>query len=111
MSEMIHKNIRNPKFLSEDDICRPVSAGAMTIQNCAVMRPLPCIVILVHGVNDVGEAYQDQDTGICAGLNSRLGRQDLHPHFQNIPNEVPEVKNYTGWDRMRCDADLGLAAK
>ncbi|MBF7955843.1 DUF3274 domain-containing protein [Rahnella victoriana] len=80
MSEMIHKNIRNPKFLSEDDICRPVSAGAMTIQNCAVMRPLPCIVILVHGVNDVGEAYQDQDTGICAGLNTRLGRQDLHPH-------------------------------
>lgn len=41
---------------------------------------MPCIVILVHGVNDVGEAYQNQDEGICAGLNTRLGRGDLHPH-------------------------------
>lgn len=44
---------------------------------------MPCIVILVHGVNDVGEAYQNQDTGICAGLNERLGRTDLHPHSWN----------------------------
>jgi len=26
-------------------------------------------------------------------------------NFQDIPNKVPEVKNYTGWDRMRCDSD------
>ncbi|WP_426785915.1 T6SS immunity protein Tli3 family protein (plasmid) [Rahnella variigena] len=32
-------------------------------------------------------------------------------NFQNIPNKVPAVKNYTGWDRMRCDPDLGLPAK
>lgn len=41
---------------------------------------LPCIVILIHGVNDVGEAYENQDKGICTGLNNRLGRGDLHPH-------------------------------
>ncbi|ECH7622491.1 DUF4150 domain-containing protein, partial [Salmonella enterica subsp. houtenae] len=41
---------------------------------------MPCIVILVHGVNDVGEAYQNQDEGICKGLNTRLGRTDLNPH-------------------------------
>ena len=41
---------------------------------------MPCIVILVHGVNDVGEAYQNQDTGICQGLNERLGREDFQPH-------------------------------
>ncbi|WMY74050.1 hypothetical protein RHD99_21905 [Buttiauxella selenatireducens] len=29
-------------------------------------------------------------------------------NFQNIPNKIPEVKNYTGWDKMRCDPDLGL---
>ena len=34
---------------------------------------------------------------------------DAHkPNWQNIPNKVPEVKNYTGWDHMRCDPDLGL---
>ena len=26
-------------------------------------------------------------------------------NFQGIPNKVPEVKNYTGWDRMRCNSD------
>ena len=28
-------------------------------------------------------------------------------NFQDIPNKVPEVKNYTGWDHMRCDMDFG----
>ncbi|MBA2168085.1 hypothetical protein CB010_006040, partial [Salmonella bongori] len=32
------------------------------------------------------------------------------PNWQGIPNKVPEVKNYTGWDHMRCDPDLGLPA-
>ncbi len=27
------------------------------------LPPMPCIVILVHGVNDVGEAYANQDRG------------------------------------------------
>ncbi|KGT94743.1 hypothetical protein NG99_07040 [Erwinia typographi] len=29
------------------------------------------------------------------------------PKWQNIPNNVPEVKNYTGWDHMQCNPDLG----
>ncbi|QLK62228.1 hypothetical protein GE278_16235 [Enterobacteriaceae bacterium Kacie_13] len=29
-------------------------------------------------------------------------------NFQGIPNKVPAVKNYTGWDKMRCNPDLGL---
>jgi hypothetical protein len=36
--------------------------------------PLPCLTILLHGVNDVGEAYDAQETGLCAGLNARLNR-------------------------------------
>lgn len=32
------------------------------------------------------------------------------PNWQNIPNRVPEVKNYKGWDRMQCNPDLGLSA-
>lgn len=31
------------------------------------------------------------------------------PNWQNIPNKVPEVKNYKGWDRMQCNPDLGLS--
>lgn len=32
-------------------------------------------------------------------------------NFQGIPNKIPEVKNYTGWDHMRCDPDLGLTSE
>ena len=31
------------------------------------------------------------------------------PQWQKIPNAVPEVKNYTGWDRMKCNPDIGLS--
>ncbi len=73
-------NIRTPKVLSECDIARPKGSGPMTVQECGLQPPLPCIVIVVHGVNDVGEAYENQDKGICNGLNTRLGRSDLHAH-------------------------------
>ncbi|KEY56976.1 hypothetical protein [Serratia sp. DD3] len=33
-----------------------------------------------------------------------------NPKWQNIPNKVPEVKNYRGWDHMQCNPDLGLPA-
>ncbi|CNE18814.1 Protein of uncharacterised function (DUF3274) [Yersinia pseudotuberculosis] len=73
-------NIRTPQVLSECDIARPKGSGPMTVQECGLQPPLPCIVIVVHGVNDVGEAYENQDKGICKGLNTRLGRSDLHAH-------------------------------
>ena len=31
-------------------------------------------------------------------------------NFQGITNKIPEVKNYNGWDKMRCNPDLGLPA-
>ncbi|WP_157952967.1 T6SS effector phospholipase Tle3 domain-containing protein [Limnobaculum parvum] len=65
--------------------------------NIGLPMSMPCIVILVHGVNDVGEAFQHQDRGICAGLNERLGREDLTPHTwenyiaEDIRNAVPSM--------------------
>lgn len=54
---------------------------------------MPCIVILVHGVNDVGEAYQNQDEGLCRGLNRRLGRNDLQPHtWQSEKHMISDVE-------------------
>lgn len=73
-------DIRNEQYLSKFDVCRPADSGEMKVQNCGVKPPMPCIVILVHGVNDVGEAFENQDKGICKGLNERLGRTDLHAH-------------------------------
>lgn len=86
---MNHRNTVNMAGLVQD------SLPEMVIDNAAAkerekrsahqddedkLPPMPCIVILVHGVNDVGEAYENQDVGICAGLNKRLGRADLHHH-------------------------------
>ncbi|WP_078121810.1 T6SS effector phospholipase Tle3 domain-containing protein [Thiosocius teredinicola] len=48
-------------------------------------RPMPGIIILVHGVNDVGEAYPTQADGLCQGLNIRLGRDDLTPGEWDVP--------------------------
>ena len=31
----------------------------------------------------------------------------FHTNYQNLPDKVPEVKGYTGWDHMRCDMGAG----
>ena len=68
------------------------TSGKMTTQEFSVPSPLPCIVIVVHGVNDIGEAYQHQEAGIIAGLNKRLGRTDLYAH------QWAEMKELTDLD-------------
>jgi hypothetical protein len=39
-----------------------------------VPRDLPCNIILVHGVNDVGTGYNAVEEGLCTGLQKRLFR-------------------------------------
>lgn len=70
-----------PRIVSKNNVSVPEALGAAA-QTCnvAVPRPMPCIVILVHGVNDVGEAYQNQEAGIITGLKKRLNRTDLYAH-------------------------------
>ncbi|OCG14268.1 hypothetical protein [Gilliamella apicola] len=66
--------------ISDSTTGLPPESGAMLTSNIEASRPLPCIVILIHGVNDVGEAFENQDKMICEGLNRRLGRKDLKPN-------------------------------
>jgi hypothetical protein len=33
--------------------------------------------------------------------------QQYKTNWQNLPDKTPEVKNYQGWDHMRCDMDAG----
>ncbi|MHC9015919.1 T6SS effector phospholipase Tle3 domain-containing protein [Stenotrophomonas bentonitica] len=44
------------------------------VQPVVLPMPKPGIVILIHGVNDVGEAFANQELGLCLGLSERLGR-------------------------------------
>ncbi|EOU3957430.1 DUF3274 domain-containing protein [Klebsiella michiganensis] len=86
-----------PRIASRNNVSVPEGLGkAAQTCNVAVPRPMPCIVILVHGVNDVGEAYQNQETGIIAGLSKRLNRTDLYAHewkdFMMMHNEEAQKK-------------------
>ena len=60
-------------------------------------QPMPGIVILVHGVNDIGEAYPTQAEGLCAGLNLRLSRDDIDPGQWDVSKACPDnrVASYT----------------
>jgi hypothetical protein len=58
-------------------------------------RPMPCVIILVHGVNDVGEAYRHQAKGLCEGLNLRLERPDLVPGDWDVPQQCGTTLEYS----------------
>jgi pimeloyl-ACP methyl ester carboxylesterase len=86
----------NDVIVSKDSITKP---GKLECR-VSVPIPLPNIVILVHGVNDAGEAYSAQEQGICAGLNHRLNRSqteqpddkgDLRGADYNIPPPNPPL--------------------
>ncbi|WP_392563927.1 DUF3274 domain-containing protein [Orbus wheelerorum] len=66
-----------PNFSEMGVIGVKSGSGVPETCNVKVNNPLPCVVILIHGVNDIGEAFPNLDEGICAGLNQRLGRCDL----------------------------------
>ncbi|UTJ46183.1 DUF3274 domain-containing protein [Atlantibacter subterranea] len=92
-----------PRVISEGDIPVHKDLGEVA-QTCrvGVPRPMPGIVILVHGVNDVGEAYQNQEKGIIAGLSKRLGRTDFYAHQWGEyrithPGRSPVIPFYWGY--------------
>ncbi|WUR14207.1 DUF3274 domain-containing protein [[Empedobacter] haloabium] len=69
----------------------------------AIKRGMPCITILVHGVNDVGEAFANQEMGLCAGLNTRLDRTDIVSGRWELPPKK-ESGTYTA-DDVHPDPD------
>lgn len=92
-----------PRVVSEGDIPVHKTLGEVAqTRRVGVPRPMPGIVILVHGVNDVGEAYQNQEKGILAGLGKRLNRQDFYAHEWGEyrithPGRSPIIPFYWGY--------------
>ena len=39
------------------------------------------------------------------GLEGKVVRHEAN--YQNLPDEIPQIKNYKGWDHMRCDMGMG----
>lgn len=69
---------------------RPANSHA----NVDVENRYPCTTILIHGVNDLGTDFGAVESGLCEGLNDRLGRSDLkggeytHGRMTNDPSKV-----------------------
>ncbi|MFO6300372.1 T6SS effector phospholipase Tle3 domain-containing protein [Rahnella selenatireducens] len=124
---MNHRNTVNMAGLVQDSLPEMVigNAAAKEREKRSVnqddedkLPPMPCIVILVHGVNDVGEAYQNQETGLVKGLKERLGRTDLCAHewanylaipnmdahkTSNVPGRSPIIPFYWGYKPVTHD--------
>lgn len=99
------------------------SAADARLHSCTKVRfhrPLPCYTILVHGVNDLGTAYDEQEAGVVRGLNTRLDRSatlaspqgdlqaasyrtDLAKHIRALAETNPAEA-----ERIRSDPDTVL---
>ena len=92
-------NVPEVKLAQRDVMCTPgVQDRAPTKDHPVLIapNPLPCTVILVHGVNSEGEWYNAAEAYICSGLNDRLGRLttavELVPSVNSDPNKEPRYK-------------------
>jgi hypothetical protein len=66
------------------------------------------------GANHILEAqYPGEAWGMVymTKLGLEQNTAQFKTNWQNLPDHVPEVKNYQGWDHMRCDMDAGKVAK
>ncbi|AVJ28743.1 effector protein Tle3 domain-containing protein [Achromobacter spanius] len=61
-------------------------------------QPKPCIVILIHGVNDLAGVYDALETGICTGLNERLDHL-----FTKRGERSPAALNPAGYTSPKDD--------
>lgn len=125
---MNHRNTVNMAGLVQDPLPQlaeeirvadlPTTGAEVNSKDEDKLNPMPCIVILIHGVNDVGEAYQNQETGIVNGLKKRLSRTDLCAHEwrnylaipgQNVqenssaPGRSPVIPFYWGYKPVTHD--------
>ena len=94
----------------------PLESGAMLTSNVDAPRPLPCVVILIHGVNDAGEAFENLDKMICKGLNRRLGRKDLKPNKwrwakTSADDFSPRIEMLTEWQETVGRIEAPFAPK
>ena len=69
-------------------VCRAgavLQGGRRRDAQVEVPADLPCNVIVVHGVNDVGTSYEQVEQGLCQGLAKRLGRTPFVPGGYRMP--------------------------
>ncbi|MET5124934.1 T6SS immunity protein Tli3 family protein [Enterobacter hormaechei] len=63
--------------------------------------------------NKVSDTLEPRSPGWAWGMvymtkqGLKHSTQQFKANWQDLPDSVPDVKGYTGWDHMRCDMDAG----
>lgn len=91
-----------PRVVSEGDIPVHKTTGEVAqTRNVGIPRPMPGIVILVHGVNDVGEAYQNGEKvylpGWVSDLTGRIFTPTNGKTTELSPVAFPIIPFYWGY--------------
>lgn len=68
-----------------------LQCGRVSNKIVEVPRELPCNIILVHGVNDVGTGFCEAEDGLCAGLQKRLSRL-FKPATYKMPSQADKAE-------------------
>jgi hypothetical protein len=81
-----------------------LQCNRQTDKTVNVKPDLPCNVIVIHGVNDVGVAYGAVEQGLCAGLDVRLHQTKDGKPGQFVPGtyRMPSEKDK---DLLEADPD------
>jgi len=88
----------------------PASAAESFVPETPMQLPLPGVIIFVHGVNSMGEWFNESEHGLCEGLNQRMARTPEKMTYGNVgggclrPNEYGAEIDEKG---KLIDADAG----
>ena len=66
--------------------------GIGNVTYVPVPRPMPCVIIFVHGVNSEGEWFDDAEAGLMRGINERLGRMDLAENEREHKGDIRSLE-------------------
>jgi pimeloyl-ACP methyl ester carboxylesterase len=75
--------------------------------NLCPANAMPGLIIVVHGVNSIGEWYNESEQGLCEGLNDRLRRRD----FQYGGDSMLSANHYMSELTEEGELDSTFSAK
>lgn len=78
-----------------------LQCGRVSDKTVNVRPNLPGNVIVIHGVNDVGTAYEAVEKGLCEGLKARIGWQYVPGKYRMICGDGGNQKREGFWTGRR----------
>ena len=86
-----------------------ISSEPFDVQNTDIKKPINIGVDSDYKPVTMPASFRGWPWGTLYITADELRQTSLmgQSNWQDLPDSVPEVKNYKGWDHMRCDMDAG----